>query len=378
MNMKVPFLDLAAHHSPRLEEFTHAIKEVILEGAFAGGPHVAKFESEFAQYCESRHAIGVGSGTEALWLALLAMGVGPGDEVITVPNSFMATAEAITYCGARPVFVDVDPVTFTMAPSELEKAITPATKAVIPVHLFGQPADMEPIQAIAHSHGLWVIADACQAHGARYRGANAALWGDAVCYSFYPGKNLGAFGEAGAIVTNNDSLLATIRTLRDHGQVRKYHHTLVGWNCRMDGIQAAILRIKLRHLEEDNRRRRLHAATYDRALDGLDGIFPPKEAPYARHVYHVYAIRCRARDRVMDYLHQQGVDCGIHYPVPIHLQEAYGSLNLGAGSYPVAEQCAREFLSLPMYPELSQEQLQTVVHTLQEAVRALGALSSAA
>ena len=233
----------------------------LITAAFAGGPFVAQFEADFAAYCDCPHAIGVGSGTEALWLSLLALGVGPGDEVITVPNTFMATAEAITYCGARPVFVDVDERTYTMDPVALEKAITARTKAIIPVHLFGQPADMDPILEVARKHGLFVIEDACQAHGAEYKGRKVGTLADAACFSFYPGKNLGAFGEAGAVVTRNAELQEKIRILRDHGQVRKYYHSMVGWNCRMDGIQAAVLRVKLRHLERCTELRRSHART---------------------------------------------------------------------------------------------------------------------
>jgi len=370
--MKVPFLDLQLHHAPLMGEFTAAIEEVILSGAFAGGAHVAQFEEDFASYCGCRHAIGLGSGTEALWLTLLALGVGPGDEVITTPNTFMATAEAITYCGAKPTFVDVDAATHTMNPEELENAITPRTKAIIPVHIFGQPADMDPIQEVARKHGLFVIADACQAHGAQYKEQKAAIFADASCYSFYPGKNIGAFGEAGAVVTDRPELQEKIRTLRDHGQVRKYHHAMVGWNCRMDGIQAAVLRIKLRHLDSANLLRRAHAAHYDQALRDIVGIVTPVEAAYARHVYHVYAIRLHPRDEVVGILKKNGIECGIHYPVPVHLQEAYGSLGYEPGAFPVAEQCAREFISLPMFPELTKEQLEQVVQSLKMALESLG------
>ena len=269
MQIKVPFLDLKSHHAPLRSELDSAIKEVIDEAAFAGGPFVARFEADFAAYCDCPHAVGVGSGTEALWLSLLALGVGPGDDVITVPNTFMATAEAITYCGARPVFVDVDEQTYTMDPTALERTVTAKTKAIIPVHLFGQPADMDPIMEVARKHGLFVIEDACQAHGAEYKGRKVGTLADAACFSFYPGKNLGAFGEAGAVVTCNAELQEKIRILRDHGQVRKYYHSMVGWNCRMDGIQAAVLRIKLRHLERYTELRRTHAAHYDRALSGI-------------------------------------------------------------------------------------------------------------
>src|SRR5881392_4402661 len=313
--MKVPFLDLKAHHAPLTEEFDRAIREVIESSAFAGGPFVEKFEEEFASFCGSSSAIGVGNGTDALWLALLTLGIGEGDEVITVPNTFIATAEAITYCKARPVFVDVDQDTFTMNPAELEKSLTQRTKAIIPVHLFGQPADMDPILEFARANGLFIVEDAAQAHGAEYKGQKAGTLGDAGCFSFYPGKNLGAFGEAGAVVTNDPELREKIQVLRDHGQTQKYYHTLVGWNCRMDGIQAAILSIKLRHLEEANLRRREHALQYNQAFAGVDEVATPLEANYARHVYHVYAIRVRERDQVRRRLEEKEIGCAVHYPI---------------------------------------------------------------
>jgi dTDP-4-amino-4,6-dideoxygalactose transaminase len=368
MQIRVPFLDLKSHHAPLRAEFSAAIQEVIDEGAFAGGSFVARFEDEFAAYCGCPHAIGVGSGTEALWLSLLAAGVGPGDEVITVPSTFMATAEAITYCGARPVFVDIDERTYTMDPAALKQALTERTRAIIPVHLFGHPADMDPIVDFARENGLCVIEDACQAHGARYKGRRVGTLGDTACFSFYPGKNLGAFGEAGAIVTRDAVLLEKIRILRDHGQTRKYHHTMVGWNCRMDGIQAAVLRIKLRHLERSNQLRRSHASYYKHAFEGMEEIVVPECAPGARHVYHVYAIRVKARDQMIRLLLEEGIATGVHYPVPIHLQEAYRFLGYRRGSFPVAEQCATEFLSLPMFPELTLEQLETVSQSTKEIV----------
>src|ERR1700733_1512478 len=266
MQSKVPFLDLWSQHLPLLSEINLAINEVIESSAFAGGRFVAAFEAEFAAYCDVPYGIGVGSGTEALWLSLLACGVGPGDEVITVPSTFMATAEAISHCGARPVFVDVDERTYTMNPEALQAALTARTKAIIPVHLFGQPADMDPIVDFGRKHGLYVIEDACQAHGAPYKGKRVGTFGETACFSFYPGKNLGAFGEAGAIVTRSAELDEKIKILRDHGQVRKYFHSAIGWNCRMDGIQAAVLRIKLRQLEAANQRRCNHAAQYDAGL----------------------------------------------------------------------------------------------------------------
>lgn len=368
--MKVPFLDLNSHHEPLRDEIACAILDVIDAAAFAGGPFVARFEADFAAYCDSPHAIGVGSGTEALWLTFLALGVGPGDEVITVPNTFMATAEAITYSGARPVFVDVDERTYTMDPAALEKAVTARTKAIVPVHLFGHPADLDPILEVARKQDLFVVEDACQAHGAEYKGRKAGTLGDAACFSFYPAKNLGAFGEAGAVVTRNMVLQEKIRILRDHGQVRKYYHAMVGWNCRMDGIQAAILRIKLRHLERGNQLRRSHAAYYNRAFNDIEEIVAPAQAACVRHVYHIYAIRVRDRGEVMRFLAEKGIGCGIHYPVPIHLQEAYRCLRYERGAFPIAERCAMEFVSLPMFPELTPAQLEMVAQAVIEAVAA--------
>jgi dTDP-4-amino-4,6-dideoxygalactose transaminase len=368
MHIRVPFLDLNAQHAPLREEFERAIGEVIDSGAFAGGPFVEKFESEFAAFCRCQHAIGLGSGTEALWLCLLAGGIGPGDEVITVPNTFMAKAEAITYCGARPVFVDVDERTYTMDPAALEKAFSSKTKAIIPVHLFGQPADMDPILEFARKHGLLVIEDAAQAHGAEYKGRRAGTLGDAGCFSFYPGKNLGALGEAGAVITNDSKLQEKIRILRDHGQVRKYRHTMIGWNCRMDGIQGALLSVKLRRLENGNLLRRAHAQEYNRAFAGTEEVIRPLEADYARSVYHIYAIRVSDRDEVMFMLNEKGIQCGVHYPVPVHLQKAYRDLGYEEGAFPVSEQAAAEFVSLPMFPELTKEQIAMVALGVREAV----------
>jgi dTDP-4-amino-4,6-dideoxygalactose transaminase len=358
--MNVPFLDLKAQYGSIREEVDAAVREVFDGTAFAGGPFVARFEKEFAAFCGTRFAAGVGSGTDALWMALMALGIGPGDEVITVPDTFIATAEAISVCGARPVFVDVDPVTYNMDPSKLEAAITRKTKAVIPVHLFGQMADMDPILEIARERKLSVIEDASQAHGAEYKGRKAGSLGDAGCFSFYPGKNLGACGEAGAVVTGNEELDRKIRMLRDHGQARKYHHAVVGWNARMDGIQGAVLGVKLRHLPAWNEGRRRNAGIYGEVLRGVNGIVTPKEAAYARHVYHIYAIRVPDRDRLIAALAGKDIHCGIHYPVPLHLTEAYGYLGFGRGAFPVAEQLASEFVSLPMFPELTREQIESV------------------
>jgi len=362
--LQVPFLDLRAQHDPLRAELLAAIGEVIDRSAFAGGPMVAKLEEDFAAYCQTRAAVGVGSGTEALWLTLLAQGIGRGDEVITVPNTFMATAEAISWCGATPVFVDVDEQTYTLDPRQLEHAITPRTKAVIPVHLFGQMADMDPIMEIARRHRLMVIEDACQAHGAEYKKRRAGSIGHAGCFSFYPGKNLGAWGEAGAVVTNDRALAAKIRILRDHGQETKYHHSCIGWNARMDGIQAAVLRVKLKGLDRGNAARRAHARRYEELLAGLDDLTLPLAAEYGVPIYHLYVVRVPERDRILQALAGRGIACGIHYPTPVHRQDAYRSLGLGPGSFPIAERCAGEILSLPMFPELTPAQIETVAREL--------------
>jgi dTDP-4-amino-4,6-dideoxygalactose transaminase len=371
--LNVPFLDLKAQYEGLKPEMDAAIQSVIDRTAFAGGPFVAEFEEAFAGYCGCRHAVGVGSGTEALWFAMLAAGIGPGDEVITAVNTFIATAEAISFCGAKPVFVDVDERTHNLDPDALEAAITPAVRAIVPVHLFGQMADMTPVMAIAERHGLLVIEDASQAHGAEYNGARAGSLAAAGCFSFYPGKNLGAYGEAGAVVTNDDALAAKMRMLRDHGQERKYVHSLVGWNGRMDGIQGAVLKVKLRYLDEANAARRKNAERYATHLGDVPGVRLPVEAEYARHVYHVYAVRVAGRDAVMGRLRASGIGCGIHYPIPLHLQGAYRDAGRGEGTFPVAETCAREFLSLPMYPELTEEQIAHVAKVLRDSVDGAGA-----
>jgi dTDP-4-amino-4,6-dideoxygalactose transaminase len=368
--MQVPFLDLKAHHDSIRGELETAIREVIDSNAFAGGPFVAKFEQDFATFCGAANAIGVGNGTDALWLTMLALGIGAGDEVITVPMTFMATAEAISYSGAKPVFVDIDERTYTLDPDLLERAISPRTKAIIPVHLFGQAADMDAILEIARRRGLPVIEDACQAHGAEYRGRKAGSIGTAGCFSFYPGKNLGALGEAGAVVTNNEELRNKIQMLRDHGQAKKYHHALIGWNARMDGIQGAALRVKLKHLDRGNQARRANARFYDQHLAEVEEVILPTEADYARHVYHLYVVRMQDRDRVLQAMANRGIACGIHYPIPVHLQEAYRFLGHRKGSFPVAERCAEEFLSLPMYPELTTTQMGVVVDELKTVLRA--------
>jgi dTDP-4-amino-4,6-dideoxygalactose transaminase len=355
--MNVPFVDLKAQYNSIRYEVASAIQNVLEATAFAGGPFVARFEEEFARFCGTRHAICVGSGTSALWLALLAHGVGPGDEVITVPNTFIATAEAISRTGAMPVFVDVDEKSQLMNPALLEAAITSRTRAIIPVHLFGRTADMDQIVAIARGHNLLVVEDACQAHGALFGGRRAGSIGDAGCFSFYPGKNLGAYGEGGAVTTNSDEVARRVAVLRDHGQSEKYRHSLIGWNDRMDGIQGSILGAKLKYLEGWNRARRHNARLYSELLNDVEEIRTPEAGGEGEHIFHVYVIRVRERDELQRYLASKDVSCGIHYPVPIHLQDAYESLGLKKGSFPVAERCAETILSLPMFPELTEEQI---------------------
>ena len=362
--MNVPFVDLKAQYKDIGDEVVAEIKQVMENCAFSGGPFVERFEEEFASFSQCKYAIGLGSGTEALWLVLLAYGIGPGDEVITVPNTFIATAEAISFCGAKPVFVDIDEKTYTMNPDILTHAITPRTKAIIPVHLFGQMADMDPIMDFAGEKGLFVIEDACQAHGARYKDRVAGSIGHAGCFSFYPGKNLGAYGEAGAIVTNNAEINSRVRILRDHGQPKKYYHDMIGWNARMDGLQGAILSVKLKFLERWNDARRKHAALYNKFLAKLDGIIIPHEADYARHVYHIYAIQVQNRDALINALAKEGIHCGIHYPVPVHLQKAYRFLEQKEGSFPLAEKCAEKLVSLPMYPEIGEELITYVANKI--------------
>lgn len=362
--MKVLFLDLKAQYDGIKSDINTAIQEVIDSCAFAGGPFVEKFEQEFCTYCDSNYAIGVGSGTEALWLTLLSLEIGKGDEVITVPNTFIATVEAIRFTGAKPVFVDVDERTFTMDPRLLESVISPQTKAIIPVHLFGQIADMDPIMEIARKHEIFVIEDACQSHGAEYKGKKAGSLGDAGCFSFYPGKNLGAYGEAGAVTTNNEDIYKKIKMMRDHGQYKKYHHAVLGWNSRMDGIQGAVLSVKLKHLDKWNEKRRENAKLYNNLLANNFSVTIPVERDNNKHVYHVYAIRSGKRDELIPFLKEHGVHCGIHYPKSVHLQRAFQDLGYEQGSFPVSEQCASELTSLPMYAELSNEKIEYIASKL--------------
>jgi dTDP-4-amino-4,6-dideoxygalactose transaminase len=369
----IPYLDLKAQYRSIKAEIDEAVLRVLDSAQFILGEEVEAFERDFAAYCGARHAIGVNSGTSALHLALLAAGVGPGDEVITVPFTFVATAAAIEYAGAKPVFVDIDSRTYTMAPDLLEGAMTPRTKAIVPVHLYGHPADMDPILDVATRHGLVVIEDAAQAHGAEYMGRRCGSLGRLAAFSFYPGKNLGAYGEGGAVVTDDASLAGRIRLMRSWGEERRYEHSIRGFNYRMDGIQGAVLRVKLRHLDRWTDARRIRAAEYRRLLEDA-GVTTPYEAPECRHVYHAYAIRVPNRDAVRDRLQQAGIQTGVHYPIPIHLQPAYQDLGYRAGDCPVSESVAHDVLTLPIFPEMSSEQLSTVASTV---VRAVGALPRA-
>ncbi|MBY5350904.1 DegT/DnrJ/EryC1/StrS family aminotransferase [Rhizobium leguminosarum] len=348
----IPFLDLKAQYQSIKSEIDAAVLGVLASGQYILGEEVARLEQEFAGYCNVKHAIAVNTGTSALHLSLLAAGVGPGDEVITVPFTFVATVSAICYAGARPVFVDVEPVTLTMDPAKLEAKITPRTKAIVPVHLYGQMADMDAIKAIADHYRIPVIEDACQAHGAQYKGARAGSIGTSGCFSFYPGKNLGACGEGGIVVTNSDDQAKTMRMLRDWGQEQRYYHLLKGFNYRMDAIQGAILSIKLRHLEVWTEARRAHGRRYSLLLGGSANLRTPVEIADRRHVYHVYAIRSRDRDQLQRVLSEEGIQSGLHYPIPVHLQKAHADLGYKAGDFPISEAAAREVLSLPIYPEM--------------------------
>ncbi|MEN6626053.1 MAG: DegT/DnrJ/EryC1/StrS family aminotransferase [Candidatus Sumerlaeia bacterium] len=364
----IPFVDLKTQYASLKPQVDAAIGRVLENSSFTLGPEVAAFEQEFAACCQARHAIGVNSGTSALHLALLAAGIGPGDEVIAPSMTFVATTAAIVYSGARPVLVDIDPDSRTIDPGLIERAVTRRTKAIVPVHLYGQPADMDPILEIARHRGLIVIEDACQAHGAEYKGRRVGSIGDLGCFSFYPGKNLGAYGEGGAVTTNNDRFDATIRMLRDWGAARKYHHELKGYNYRMEGIQGAILRVKLPHLESWTEARRAHAARYDALFAGSAEVQTPSPMAYARHVYHIYGIRVARREPLQRALQERGIATGIHYPIPVHLSGAYADLGYKRGDLPVTEQLADEELSLPMYPELTGEQVQAVAEAVLDGI----------
>lgn len=363
----IPLLDLKAQYTSIKGEIDAAVLGVLASGQYVLGDEVARFEREFADYCDVKHAIAVNTGTSALHLALLAAGVGPGDEVITVPFTFVATVSAICYTGARPVFVDVEPETLTMDPAQLEAKITSRTKAIVPVHLYGQMAEMDAIKAIADPYGIPVIEDACQAHGAQYKGRRAGSIGISGCFSFYPGKNLGACGEGGMAVTNSDDQARAMRMLRDWGQEQRYHHLLKGFNYRMDAIQGAILRVKLRHLEAWTEARRAHARRYSWLLADSKHLRTPFEASDRRHVYHVYAVRSSDRDQLQHALGAESIHSGLHYPIPVHLQKAHADLGYQAGDFPISEAAASEVLSLPIYPEMTARHVEQVVDALEQA-----------
>ena len=360
---QVPFVDLAAQYSTIADEINETTSRIIQKADFILGREVRLFEEEFAAFSEARYAVGVDSGTSALELALRAYDIGPGDEVITAANSFIASALAISHAGATAVLVDVDPFTHTIDVTGIERAITSRTKAILPVHLYGHPAHMDPIRQLAEQHGLIVIEDACQAHGARYKGRRAGSLGHAAAFSFYPGKNLGAYGDGGMVVTNDADIRKRLEMLRNYGQEEKYHHLTQGFNRRLDTLQAAVLRVKLKYLEKWNAARRWQAELYHRLLAGTELVLP-SEAVGAQSVWHLYVIRTEHRDKLKEYLASRGIAAGIHYPVPIHLQPAYKNLGYKRGSFPVTEQYAQRILSLPMYAELTPELIEYVSKTI--------------
>jgi dTDP-4-amino-4,6-dideoxygalactose transaminase len=364
--MKVAFVDLQAQYQSLKNEMVPAVMTIMESSQFILGKAVEDFEKGFAEAHGMKHCVGVGTGTDALHIALWALNVGPGDEVITVAHTFIATAEAISLTGAKPVFVDVDPVTYTMNPNQLEKAINNKTKAIIPVHLYGQPAAMTEIIAIAGRHGIPVVEDACQAHLAQYDGKFVGQFGTAAAFSFYPGKNLGAYGEGGGVTTNDDSLAKRMRMIRDHGSEKKYHHAMWGHNYRLHGIQGAVLGVKLPHLNSWTEARRNHAARYVEQLRGVGDLLLPMESPHARHVYHLFVVQTANRDDLQLYLSSRGISTGLHYPIPLHLQEAYKSLCYKQGDFPVSEKIAARGLSLPMYAELTNEHIEYVASAIKD------------
>ena len=363
----IPLVDLKAQYRALKPEIDQAIQRVLDNGQFILGPAVSSFEQEFAAFCHTADAIGVNSGTSALHLALLAAGVRPGDEVITVPFTFVATVAAIEYAQARPVFVDIEPTYFTMDPAKIERAVTPRTKAIVPVHLYGQPADMDAIRDVADRHRLIVIEDACQSHGSEYKGRRCGSMGLLGCFSFYPGKNLGAYGEGGAIVTSDPALATKVRLLRSWGEEVRYEHKHRGFNYRMDGVQGAVLGVKLKYLEAWTEARRSHAAEYTRRLTGT-AASAPTERPASRHVYHQYVVRVPERDAWRAALTEAGVQTGVHYPIPVHLQPAYADLGYSSGDFPIAEQAAAEVLSLPMFPEMTDQQIESIATVFRAGV----------
>ncbi|MFQ5510238.1 MAG: DegT/DnrJ/EryC1/StrS family aminotransferase [Candidatus Krumholzibacteriia bacterium] len=363
--MKIPFVDLKAQYESIRGEIDPAIGRILETTRFVGGEKLQEFESAFAHYVGAGFGVGTSSGTTALHVALEALGIGRGDEVITACNTFIATTAAISHSGAAPVLVDVLPDTLNIDPQKVEEAITPRTRAIIPVHLYGQSADMEALHAVADRHGITIVSDAAQAHGAEFKGSRRGIHGKVSCYSFYPGKNLGAYGDAGMVVTDDETLAARVRMLIDHGRDGKYNHRSEGFNYRLDTLQAAILDVKLRHLDEWTELRRSRAKRYDEAF--AEGpVRPVREAPDCRHVYHLYVVRTPEREKLLTQLEVRHIACGIHYPLPLHLQEAYKHLGLERGDFPVAEQASDEILSLPMYPELTDEMVDAVTSSVKE------------
>lgn len=365
--MQIPFVDLKAQYAALGPEIDQAMNRVMDRMDFILGQDVDLFEQEFATYCDADFAVGIDSGTSALELILRAYGIGQGDEAITVANTFIATVLAISYVGATPVLVDADPNTYTIDVAKIEAAITPKTKAIMPVHLYGQPADMDPIMALAEKHNLVVVEDACQAHGARYKGRRCGSLGHAAAFSFYPGKNLGAYGDGGAVVTSDPKIIEDIKMLRHYGQKEKYNHLLRGFNRRLDTLQAAILRVKLQHLEEANQARRHNAQLFNQRLAD-SGLTLPQEASYAESVYHLFVVRTEDREGLSNDLRSKGIATGIHYPIPIHILPAYEDLGYKKGDFPVSEQYASEILSLPMYPELTAEMIHYVADAIKESL----------
>ena len=363
--MNIPQADPKAAYIAHQVEIDAAIRRVLQSGRYILGPEVEALEGEFARYCGVEHAVGVGSGTEALHLALKALGVGPGDEVITASHTAVATVSAVELAGAAPVLVDVHPESYTVDPQAVAAAMTPRTRAIIPVHLYGQPADLDPLLRVARARGVALVEDCAQAHGALYRGRPVGAWGDVGCFSFYPTKNLGAIGDGGMVITRDRAIAGRVRLLREYGWRERYTSSIPGWNSRLDELQAAILRVKLGHLDADNGKRRELANLYHRRLPASIAA-PPREMCYARHVYHLYVVRCPRRDDLRRYLARRGIGTAIHYAVPVHLQPAYRRLGRGEGSLPVTERLAGEILSLPMYPELAPDQVESVARCIRE------------
>jgi dTDP-4-amino-4,6-dideoxygalactose transaminase len=364
----IPYFDLPAQLRGIRKELDAAIARTIDNCSFCLGPDVAEFEKDFAKFCGVEHAVGFNSGTSALHVALLLAGVGPGDEVITTPFTFIATSWAVSYAGAKPVYVDIDDATCNIDVKLVERAITPRTKALLPVHLYGQPCDLDPLLEIARKHKVPLIEDACQAHGAKYKGKTVGTLGVSACFSFYPGKNLGACGEGGALVTNDGKLAARAKSLREHGSTQRYYHDEIGFNYRMEGFQAAVLGVKLPHLAKWTERRRAIAKIYSELLSETP-LQLPREGAHAEGVWHVYAVRHARREELKRHLEANGVGAAIHYPIPLHLQKAYASLGHKPGDFPAAEKAAREVLSLPIYPELTDKQVQRVTDVVKEFFR---------